>query len=300
MGRMAASGSNHFPPSEKESGVTLTTPMTSVRPGWGRPATRMRASSGPPYAHGRVATTARDQRLGHSCCSRRSRCARTRNRASGTGARGPAGRSGGARPPRSLRTRSPVDRDRSRGSEPTWLILVRESDRVRLDQTWSRRDVTPDGCSKTGPIASSCGFVTARTRRPRRAAATQTRQLYLPRPASARVPARCSVTVGGDSPDGFRPRGAEDQDLLQDAVEPTPCGKLGQPVAPAVLLLWPAKPSTWPLAGDDGSEASPLPTLGYVWACSRTSSGITCRPRPRMLGSTGSATPVPRASAASC
>ncbi len=28
---MAASGSNHWPPSEKESGVTLTTPMTSVR-----------------------------------------------------------------------------------------------------------------------------------------------------------------------------------------------------------------------------------------------------------------------------
>ncbi len=35
----AASGSNHCPPSEKESGVTLTTPMTAHRPHAGNPAT---------------------------------------------------------------------------------------------------------------------------------------------------------------------------------------------------------------------------------------------------------------------
>ena len=34
---IASAGSNHSPPSEKESGVTLTTPITRVRPGCGRP-----------------------------------------------------------------------------------------------------------------------------------------------------------------------------------------------------------------------------------------------------------------------
>src|SRR5690606_21935141 len=36
----AASGANDSPPSENESGVTFTTPMTSVLPGLGRPGGR--------------------------------------------------------------------------------------------------------------------------------------------------------------------------------------------------------------------------------------------------------------------